>query len=731
MLKVTQVTLCRENFGGYPVRMLIRSLIMALATAIVATIAISGPWASPVAGLSLDTLVWLRQSTFGPQHDRAQSPSVVIAIDEETYRRDPFQNTPKVMWTHQFATVLDAVIAGGAQVVGFDVILPTSLEPQIRGIDLEFLQSLRRNGRTGKIVLSKVQHSREPILPATGQRFAVGQARNIRAANVYTDKEGVVRGVPVTFPLATKDGTTRFEPSLPLELARRVLGERLAFDENGRAIHDQTPLPTVNGNNLLINFDDDQRGIPTYSMADIHACAEAGDDAFFERKFAGKVVLVGLVTDLEDRKLSSLRFATANDASAFAERCRLDPPAGLIDDTNARNSLPGVYLHAFAVNNLVRGNFLRDIGPAPSIAITFLVALGMALAALWIAAPAAGVIAVGIWAVWGGIATGIFEWGTLIPLYEPPIAAAIAFALMSAYRFMVTDRDKRMLRQMFGHYLSPTVIGQMIDNKEMPALGGEEREMTVWISDLENYSTYSELLSPPELVDLLNRVYTVMANTIEEQNGFIAQFVGDAVVAAFGAPLDDHSHARNAVEAAMKCKVRVEALNAEISLPGNLRLRNRYGVSTGPLLVGNIGSSRRLSYTIVGDDINLSSRLEGVNKVYGSTILVNENTKDVCGEGIVFREVDTVRVIGRDTPVRMFEPVGFEADVDDATRSDLAAFAAALADFRARRFAEAIAGFEDLSERDPVARNWAERARQFEQNPPPDDWDAVNNLTSK
>ncbi|MEP4378379.1 MAG: adenylate/guanylate cyclase domain-containing protein [Alphaproteobacteria bacterium] len=711
--------------------MLLRSVILAIATAVVAMVAISGPWASPVRGLSFDSLVWLRQSLFGAQHDRDQSPSVVIAIDEETYRREPFQSTPKVMWTDEIATILDSVTAGGAAVVGIDLILPTSLESRIRGIDRNFLQSLRRNAQKGKIVLSKVQHSRQPILPAVGQRFAVGAARNIRSTNVYTDDVGVVRGVPVSFPVPAKEGPPRYEPSLSLELAQRALGDRLTFAEDGRGIRDGVELPTREGNNLLINFDDNQRGIPTYSFADMHACAETGDHDFFARNFAGKIVLIGLVTDLEDRKLTSLRFATAPDGEAFGERCRLEPQTERQDSPQIRDSLPGVYLHAFAVNNLIRGNFLRDIGPSWSALVTFLVALAMAGVTLWLTAPIAGLLTVGIWAAWAGFATMVFETGTLVPLYEPPAAATLAFAIMSAYRFMVTDRDKHLLRQMFGHYLSPTVIGQMVARKEMPTLGGEEREMTVWISDLENYSTYSELLSPPELVELLNRVYTVMTNTVEEYDGFVAQFVGDAVVAAFGAPLDDPNHARNAVTSALMCKTRVEALNDDVSLPGNLRLRNRYGISTGQLLVGNIGSERRLSYSIVGDDINLSSRLEGVNKMYGSTILVNEITKDMCGDGIVFREVDIVRVKGRDTPVRIFEPVGFEADVDDMTRSRIDAFAAALADYRGRRFTEATAGFAALAEHDPVSRGWMERAQEFANDPPPDDWDAINNLTSK
>ncbi len=196
------------------------------------------------------------------------------------------------------------------------------------------------------------------------------------------------------------------------------------------------------------------------------------------------------------------------------------------------------------------------------------------------------------------------------------------------------------------------------------------------------------------------------------------------MVAGFGAPLDDPDHARNAVDSALACQREVGEFGTTPTLPAGLRLHNRIGISTGRLLAGNVGSKRRLSYTLMGDDINLASRLEGVNKVYGTQTLVAATTREAYGEGMVFRDVDIVRVKGQDTPVRIFEPIGPETDVPAERREHLARFADALAAFRDLRF-------EALAEHDPVAVYYGERCREYQREPPPDDWDGVNTMLTK
>ncbi len=323
-------------------------------------------------------------------------------------------------------------------------------------------------------------------------------------------------------------------------------------------------------------------------------------------------------------------------------------------------------------------------------------------------------------------ATGLL----LDPLYAS-FMIVLLYLACSTLTYVRAEAERREVRSAFGRFLSPVLVEQLARDPSRLELGGEIRELTVWISDLESYSTYSELMSPTDLVDLLNTVYTEISNTVEEHGGFVAQFVGDAVVAAFGVPLDDPDHAEHAVASAMACCRRVDELSKTMTLPGGLRLHIRIGISTGQLLVGNIGSEHRMSYSIVGDDINLASRLEGVNKVYGSNILVNESTVLQCDSALKFREVDLVRVKGRASPVRIFEPLGPPGSQSADQDRNLAAYAETLKQFRARRFCEAAAGFEALAAHDPVARHFVERARELIDTPPPADWDGVNVLLTK
>ena len=712
--------------GSDPLRF--KKLIVVIAAAAIATAAVSSPWSGTLKGLSLDSLVWLRQSLFGPQYERDSSPVVVVAIDEETYRREPFQSTPKVLWTNELAAVVDAVIDGGVGVVGFDLILPTSVASKIKGFDRAFLRSLRRHSREGRLVLGKVQHSLKPILPAAGQRFAVGHNRNIRAANLFTDAEGIVRGVPLAFGLSGESGENRFEPSLAAELAYRALGDRLEFDTEGRISRDGLAVPTIGGNNLLINFDDNQSGIPTYSLADLHACAAAGDTEFFRRNFAGKIVLLGAVLDVEDRKISSLRYATAPDAAAFGDRCREEALPGLLSDEIVRDSLPGVYVHAFAINNLVRGNFLVQPVPVTAAFIVFALALVAAIASMRFSATVAGAATVVGAIAWVGAATLIFERGFAVPLYEPPIAAAIAFALLSAYRFTIADRDERMMRQMFGLYLAPSVIEKMVDHGEMPVLGGETRDLTVYFSDLAGFTTFSEGMTPDELVKLLNDYLSAMTEIVEDHGGFVDKYIGDAIVAVFGAPHEDIDHAGNAVATALACQQRLDTLNGELGLSHAGGLQQRIGINTGRILVGNIGSHRRFNYTVMGDAVNLASRLEGANKAYGTHILVSEQTMQSCSGDIVFREIDRVRVVGRDEPVELYEPLGLRGDVTDLRQNE--AYGVALKAYRAGEFDRAVKEWQPLEQTDGAAAAMLGRARQFSVHPPPA-WDGVYNLDSK
>ena len=407
-------------------RAAVAGALIALAAGLVA----ASPVFDGLRGLSIDVLTMLRWRAFGDAHAPATSPAVVVALDEETFRTPPFAGSPSVAWTPELARVLNAVIDGGAKVVGFDVIFPTSIEQsavpfgdetlgaRLHGFDRDFLRALALGARAGKIVLGEAQHQASPVLPAPGQRAAVGFTRNIRPLNVFSDADGVIRRVPLAFMV---DGA-------PLAAMSAELAARAGAPARPKAGVADT---------LTLNFAAGAGDIPTYSLADLRACAEKGDTDFFRRHFEGKVVLIGTVLDVEDRKITSARFALAPEGARGA-RCALAPPAAA--QTFIRDSISGVYIQATAVNNLLRGEDLREFGRLGSGVAAFVLAALAVAAALELGPAGAALAFLGLGLLWTAGATVAFRHAVALPLVEPLATALVALGITIGYRLLVADR---------------------------------------------------------------------------------------------------------------------------------------------------------------------------------------------------------------------------------------------------------------------------------------------------
>lgn len=600
----------------------------ALVTAIGFT---SGPTAEWLRGASLDLLVPLRHALFSQAAPAGRV--AVVAIDEETYRRPPFSEMPQAGWSPLLAPVLTAVAAEAA-LVGFDVVYSTSLDNLQRGYERDFLIALRNAARAGKLVLGKVQHSAHPILPHGSQQVAVGGAANIRPLNAFEDSDGVIRRLPLSF--AAADGR---EAGLAAELALRA----------GASV-----LPPVDAaGNLLLDFNTAAGAIPTYSLADLHACAAAGRTEYFRDHFAGRVVILATVLDVEDRRLTSRRFVPMTDGVAAPPRC-VHPAMQLA--AAPRDSIAGVYIHATAVNNILDGRPLRDWSAMSAVVVAIVLAL-LTAAAAFLLQLRVGLVGIAVTLVLLPFAAVLLlQGGSVAPWLSLAAAMAATAAVTVAYRFAVSDRDRRLIARLFSLYLPPVVVERMVAGGRMPELGGEEREVTVLFSDIAGFTAISEACDPATLVQGLNIYFSTMTDIIEAHGGFVDKYIGDAIVAVFGAPLDAPRHAEQAMRAAMQMRDVLRAEPERFSLAG-LPLKTRIGLNTGRVLIGNIGSPRRFNYTAMGDAVNLAARLEGANKAYGTSILVSEDTMQAAGEAVVARRVDIVRVVGRAQPVRLYEPL--------------------------------------------------------------------------
>jgi adenylate cyclase len=327
-------------------------------------------------------------------------------------------------------------------------------------------------------------------------------------------------------------------------------------------------------------------------------------------------------------------------------------------------------------------------------------------------------------------ATFSFDRQFALPLFEPMLAAAAALVLTVAFRLIVTDKDKRFLRRTFALYLAPAVIERMVDANKMPELGGEMRDVTVYFSDVAGFSSFSERMTPAELVALMNSYLSAMTDIVEEHGGFVDKYIGDAIVAIFGAPLVTSSHATDAVRAALRCSERLEEFNRQAP-PGQPMLGQRIGLNSGPALVGNIGSHRRFNYTVMGDVVNLASRLEGANKYFGTPIMAAQSTVELTGDTFKWREIDSIRVKGRSKPVSIFEPIAEAAKETSEQTARLAAYSKGLASWRARDFAGATQWFTSVADADRPSALFLERTQEMLLNPPGPDWEPVNTLEGK
>jgi adenylate cyclase len=560
--------------------------------------------------------------------------------------------------------------------------------------------------------------------PSPGQSIAVRRQQNIRPLNVHSDPDDVVRRVPLTFP-----GKEKPIPSMALELASRALATEPAFGEDGSVTLAGYRIPQAVTNTLALNFDGGGGDIRTYSLADLRACVERDDKEFFRRQFADKVVIFGTLLDVEDRKITSKRFATGRERSG-APRCAspMPPPSTV---RFPRSTIAGVYIHATAVNNLIGHDTLRELGRGPVTIIAIGFALLAAIAARRLAPLTAATLWFGMALFWICVATAVLSKSLVLPLSEPFAASIAALMTIIAWRLVVTDRGQRLLRKSFALYLAPQVIDQMLASNKLPALGGETRNVTIFFSDLAGFSAISEQMTPTELVAFMNEYLSEMTDIIESQGGYVEKYIGDSIVAVFGAPVDDADHARHAAAAALLCRDRLDELNRNSPAFHGLTVAHRMGLNSGDALVGNIGSRRRFNYSVMSDAVNVASRLEGANKYYGTTIIASETTVAASGASFIWRELDATQVKGRATPVKIYELVAESGRATPEQQEAAAAYAQGLAHWRAREFDAAVTSFSRVAEADKPSALFLQRAREFAKAPPDAAWEPVNALDSK
>ncbi len=402
---------------------------------------------------------------------------------------------------------------------------------------------------------------------------------------------------------------------------------------------------------------------------------------------------------------------------------------GLLDlrSTPLSPVAPGVLVHAAVLDDLLAGDFLRQCPPCAVILSVLLLAL-IAAVAVSLAAKAwqGGALALFLLPLPWAIGFAVYPAGYWWPIIAGEAAAALALAGALLGNYAVEGRQKAFIKGAFKHYLSGAVIEQLIGNPSQLQLGGERKELTIFFSDIQKFSTFSERLDPPALIALLNDFLSDMTEIILAEEGTLDKYIGDAIVAFWNAPLTQGNHAQRAIRTALRCQKKLTARREEFKSRAGVDLFMRIGVNTGEVVVGNMGSRERFDYTVLGDAANLASRLEGANKAFGTYLMVSQSTWEAAGGAFSGRELGKIRVVGRKTPVTVFEPRG---EKGEDVPKEWESFARGRDLCYRGAWKEALEILEGLPG-DPPSRVYAERCRKLLAEPG-SSWDGIWNLTEK
>jgi len=393
--------------------------------------------------------------------------------------------------------------------------------------------------------------------------------------------------------------------------------------------------------------------------------------------------------------------------------------------------------HAAVINMIIQDSFLDDAPKWIPIILIFLMTGILYIIIHKMDALPSILWGVGIVIILTGAVMAVFlTTGVYVQIIAPGLSVFATFIFISFMKFLETAKERSYIRNAFGHYLSDTVIDNLIQDPDKLNLGGEKKHITAMFTDVKGFSTISEQLDPTELVKILNMYLTEMSNMIMDQGGTIDKYEGDAIIAFFGAPVEFDDHAVRTCRAAVRMK-KLERIMNEHFIKDEIiptPLLTRIGVNTGDMVVGNMGTARKMDYTIMGNAVNLAARLEGVNKQYNCWKLISSMTADELGDEFALRKLDRVRVVGINTPVRLFELVDETALATDQTLEIVDLFHTGIDLFEQKNWLEAEAAFNKIIKIDPEdgpSGVYLKRCAEYKKKAPPANWDGVFNLTTK
>jgi len=411
---------------------------------------------------------------------------------------------------------------------------------------------------------------------------------------------------------------------------------------------------------------------------------------------------------------------------------------GLFDLRSApfNPAFPGVEIHANILYTLLTGDFIQKASSLQSF-ITYVIAgiiVGIIISFL---SPLWSILVVLVFSIINIFIAYTLQWESnfWLPVINPMITMLVTFSLIYIYKYNTEEKGKRFIKETFSHFVTHSVVDELLANPEKIKLGGERKNCTVMFSDVAGFTTISEQLTPEALVKLLNDYLTEMTNIIFNYQGMLDKYEGDAIMAVFGAPLEYGNHAVQGCAAALMMQKQLIKLRELWGKQNRPKLEARCGLNSGEMVVGNMGSETRFDYTVMGDAVNLGARLEAANKEYGTSIMIGVNTFKEAGDKIITRELDLLRVMGKNEPVKVYELVGLtESGISDKKKRVLDIFREGYENYKEKNWQNAKNYFNQIlsiDRTDGPSKTYIKRCDLFIAKPPAEDWDGVYTMLKK
>lgn len=622
----------------------------------------------------------------------APNPEIaIIAIDDKSVKE-----MGRFPWTRsEYAPLIDRITEAGAKALLMDAFFP---EPESPEADQAFADAMKRSGKVVLATAFNLGSDAETVYQTISIPLLTNAAAGTAHINFLPDSDGVNRWTKL---IVEHEGV--YYPSLGLMGAMIGLGAQDMEVGDYYVGLGERVIYTDFDHRMLINYTGPPGTFETFSFVDV------AKGRVPEEKLRGRILYMGATSlGIYDMRVSPFF-----------------------------NDTPGVEINATVADSIISGRTMERGGIEAIMDMASMALLGVLVYIVAIrvkpaiALPVTVMLAMG----WLGVAYYMFLHGMWISVVYQLGVVVVTYSLTWYSRYLLLDRKSREIKSMFSSYVSPKIVDQIVKDPSQARIGGDSKEVTVLFSDIKGYTTFSENRTPHEVVATLNEYLGAMSRVIMDSDGTLDKFIGDGIMAYWGAPLKQDDHAVMAIDCAMRMFEDMRKLQEDWVRRGMEPLGIRVGVNSGTVVAGNIGvKGKKMEYTVIGDTVNLASRLEAAGKYYGVSSLVGESTVELGSCSYVFRELDRMRVVGKKMPVTIYDIIGHIDNVTDEDRKYIEDFKHALSVYRAKGFTEASALFEELAARRPNDRPatlYINRCVDFLDNPPPEDWDGVYNRKDK